>query len=247
MFSKNVICASVFTGVYDVNRREMLLQDDFSIIEKWYNSILDIGLSGFVFHNGFSEHTIAKYQSESIQFIKVGFDGQLNANVFRYLVYEDFLKRYRHSIEHIFFTDIGDVELIKNPFEDAFFLQNSDAIFCGDEVDVLDNPWMREHCTHLRNLIPGFSDFEEKNKSQTLLNCGIIGGKASLLFSLMQKLSGMHQTITISNKTPYTLDMGAFNFIVRTQFPDKIIHGFPVNTRFKFYETERMDCWFRHK
>lgn len=246
-FPKNIICASIFTGVYDVNRNEMLLQDDFSIVEKWYNAIHHIGLNGIIFHNNFSAETISKYQSNSIRFIKVEFNDKFNGNVYRYLVYYDFLKKYGNQIENLFFTDIGDVEVIKSPFDDPYFLQNTSAIFCGDEVEVLNNEWMREHCTHLRKLIPDFSDFEEKNKSQALLNCGIIGGKTSLLLLLMKELARIHTTFTVSNKTPYTLDMGAFNYIVRTLFSEKVIHGFPVNTRFKNYETDRVDCWFTHK
>jgi hypothetical protein len=247
MFAKNLICASIFTGIYDVNRNETLLQDDFSIVEKWYNSIHSIGLNGIIFHNTFSEETIARYQSNQIQFIKVDFNAQLNGNVYRYIVYDDFLKKYGNEIENIFFTDIGDVEVIKNPFNDPYFTQNTNAIFCGDENNLLHNEWMHEHSTHLRNLIPDFSDYEEKNKSKTLLNCGIIGGKTSLLILLMKELTRIHTTFTISNKTPYTLDMGAFNYTLRTLFSDKIIHGTPVNTVFKSYETNRLDCWLRHK
>jgi hypothetical protein len=247
MFHKNVICASIFTGVYDVNRNEMLFQDDFSIVEKWYHSIQNSGLNGIIFHNNFSDETIAKCQSNAIQFIKVDFNGKLNGNVYRYIVYYDFLKKYGNQIENIFFTDIGDVEVIKSPFDDPYFQQNANAIFCGDEVAILDNEWMYAHCTHLRNSIANFADFEKKYKSEVLLNCGIIGGKASLLLLLMKELSRIHNTVTASNQTPYTLDMGAFNYIARTAFSEKIIHGFPVNTRFKAFETNRIDCWFRHK
>jgi hypothetical protein len=41
--------------------------------------------------------------------------------------------------------------------------------------------------------------------------------------------------------------MGAFNYLIRTQFNDRFLHGFPINTEFKAYQTEREDCWFRHK
>lgn len=246
-FPKNVICASIFTGVYDVNRNEMLVQDDFSIVENWYNAIHNLGLNGVIFHNNFSNETVSAYQSTTVQFIKVDFNNKLNGNVYRYIVYDDFLRKYGNQIDNIFFTDIGDVEVIKSPFDDPYFLQHTEAIFCGDEVEVLENEWMREHCTHLRNLIPDFADFEKNNKSKTLLNCGIIGGKTSLMLLLMKELAAIHQTFTISNQTKYTLDMGAFNYAVRKLFAEKIIHGFPVNTRFKHFESNRMDCWFRHK
>jgi hypothetical protein len=171
----------------------------------------------------------------------------LNANVYRYLVYLDFLKKHQFEVEHVFFTDIADVEVVKNPFTDPFFVQNPKSLFCGDEDEVLDNPWMKDHCTHLRNLIPEFLGFEERDKDEILLNCGVIGGNTDTMLTMLQELSKIHSTITISNETPFTLDMGAFNFVARTKFQDRIKHGFPVNTRFKSYESNRVDCWFRHK
>jgi hypothetical protein len=57
----------------------------------------------------------------------------------------------------------------------------------------------------------------------------------------------IHQFANIDNKTAFTGDMGAFNYIARTQFNNQLIHGAPVNTLFKGYENDREDCWFRHK
>lgn len=245
--SGNLICASLFTGVFDVNRSEMLPEDDFQLIEKWCSSIQKLGLQGIVFHNTFSEKTISERENEHIHFIRVDFQTKLNANVYRYLVYLDFLKKFGHQIQNIFFTDIADVEVVKNPFTDLLFTQNPNSLFCGDEEELLDNPWMKDHCKHLRNLIPEFSDFEEINKAEVLLNCGVIGGQTTVMLSILEVLSLIHSTITISNETPFTLDMGAFNFVARTKFGDRLKHGFPVNTRFKSYESQRTDCWFRHK
>lgn len=246
-FSGNLICASLFTGVFDVNRSELLPEDDFRLIEKWCLSIQNLGLKGVVFHNNFSEKTISEVENENIQFHKVEFKTKLNANVYRYLVYLDFLKKYGLQIQNIFFTDIADVEVVKNPFTDPLFTQNPYGFFCGDEEELLDNPWMKDHCTHLRNLVAEFSEFEVRNKAEKLLNCGVIGGETDTMLSLLQELSQIHSTITISNQTPFTLDMGAFNFVARTRFADRLKHGFPINTRFKGYEAERIDCWFRHK
>jgi len=242
-----IICASLFTGNYDVNRNELLADDDFQIIEKWVQSIIKLDLNGIIFHNNFSEQTIKTYQNKNIQFVKVAFDTVLNANVYRYVVYNNFLKAYAEEIKSVFVTDIADVEVIKNPFDQPHFLENPDSLFCGDELEILDNEWMNNHNTHLRNSIEGFANYEAENKQKTLLNCGIIGGNLQTMLTLTNNLSNIHSQITIHNQTAYTLDMGAFNYIARTQFADQLIHGAPVNTQFKSYETERIDCWFRHK
>lgn len=246
-FPGNLICASLFTGVFDVNRGEMLPIDDFQIIERWCSSIQKLGLQGVVFHNNFSENIISENGNDNIHFIRVDFQTKLNANVYRYLVYFDFLKKYENQIQNVFFTDIADVEVVKNPFSDSFFTENPESLFCGDEEESFDNPWIRDHCTHLRNLIPEFEEFEEKNKTATLLNCGVIGGKREVILPMMEELARIHSRYTISNRTPFTLDMGAFNFVARRSFSGRLKHGFPINTRFKGYEAERSNCWFRHK
>jgi len=41
--------------------------------------------------------------------------------------------------------------------------------------------------------------------------------------------------------------MGAFNYLMRTKYNNEVKHGEPINTVFKMYESERTDCWFKHK
>jgi hypothetical protein len=245
--AKQVICATLLTGVYDVNRNEALAEDQFSLIKEWYHSIIDLQLHGIIFHNSFSDETVAQYQNQYIKFIKVSYDGSINPNAYRYLIYNDFLRANEGKIEQLFVTDIADVVVLQNPFIQPLFIQNPDLLFCGDEQETLANPWMQQHNSHLRNHITSFAEYESANQNKTLLNCGIIGGHFELMQSLMQQLSQIHNTYTIHNKTAFTLDMGAFNFIARTQFGENLKHGTPINTIFKQYEKNRSDCWFRHK
>ena len=244
---QQIICATLLTGVYDVNRNELLAEDQFDIIKDWYNAIIKLQLKGIVFHNTFSEKTVKTYQNKNVSFIKVHYDAQYNANVYRYFIYKDFLEANADKIDHVFVTDIADVEVIKNPFTDPLFLNHPETLFCGDEPEILNNEWMQNHSTHLRNSMAGFASYEEENKNQTLLNCGIIGGSVKVMKTLMDELVNIHATYTIHNKSPYTLDMGTFNYVARTHFGQHLQHGQPVNTVFKQYQTTRSDCWFRHK
>lgn len=244
--SLDVVCATFLTGLYDVNRNEVIAPNDFNKVKAWYDSIVELKMNAIIFHNNFSEEVVARYTTENIEFIKVDFDTRFNANIYRYLIYEDFFQKHKDVIRNVFVTDITDVVVLKNPFESEHFRQNSGALFCGDEEKCLDDEWMNAHSTHLRNNIDVFASFEETNKVSKLLNCGIIGGSISIMISLMEQLSFLHKTHSLTNDTAYTLDMGAFNFIARTQFEGRIIHGNPVNTIFKEYENNR-DCWFRHK
>ncbi len=242
----NLILASLLTGVYDVNRNENIPSDNFDTIKDWYNSIICLKLNAIVFHNNLSVETVSKYQNEYVQFIQHDLDKSYNANIYRYIIYHNFLTQYKAFISNVFVTDITDVELINNPFIQPLFMQNTDGLFCGDENKMLDNEWMKEHSTHFRDKVPGFKEYEEEFKNNTLLNCGIIGGSIKVMHRLMEQLSLLHKTYSTTNTTAYTLDMGAFNFITRTQFK-YIVHGEPVNTIFKMYERERVDCWLRHK
>ena len=103
------------------------------------------------------------------------------------------------------------------------------------------------HSSNLRNNIADYADYENQFKHETLLNCGIIGGSAPLMLDFLDRLCAIHEQANAENRTAYTGDMGAFNYLARTKFNQLIRHGAPVNTVFKLYETERMDCWFRHK
>jgi hypothetical protein len=179
--------------------------------------------------------------------VRVEHNPRFNPNVFRYWVYNDFLQHHIQHFTNIFITDIGDVVVVQNPFIHPHFITNPEALFCGDEPKTLDDEWMWAHSTHLRSNIADFATYESQFKQEALLNCGIIGGSASLMFNFIQQLCVLHERSNCDNHTAYTGDMGAFNYLARTQFNDRIKHGTPVNTTFKQYETERNDCWFRHK
>lgn len=244
--NKNLILATYLAGIYDVNRNEVLEKDEINIIKAWAESIIKLGLHAVVFHNNLSEKSVAKYRS-NISFVKVVFNEKYNTNIFRYFLYNNFIKENKAVIENIFFTDITDVVVVKNPFSQYTFINNANSIFCGDEPKILNNEWMHNHSAHLRNNINGFALYEENFKNATLLNCGIIGGSITIILPFLEKLCLIHETYNTDNNTAYTGDMGAFNYLIRTQYNKNIIHGTPINTIFKMYESSRIDCWFRHK
>jgi hypothetical protein len=240
----NLILATYLAGIYDVNRNETLQGDDISIIEAWAESIVRLGLRGVVFHNSLTENNTAKYGG-NITFVKVEFNEKYNTNIFRYFLYNNFLKN--NKIDNVFITDITDVVVLNNPFTQLLFINNSNKIFCGDEPKLLGNEWMINHSTHLRSKINDYALYEENFKRATLLNCGIVGGSAQIIQPFLEKLCSIHENYNTDNTSAYTGDMGAFNYLVRTHYNEHMLHGAPVNTIFKMYETARMDCWFRHK
>ena len=245
--NKNLIFAALFTGVYDVNRNETLQENNFSLIEDWYQSIIALKLDAIVFHNTFNEATVQNFENDHIKFKYVPLQSNFNPNIFRYFAYLNYILANKQAIANIFITDITDVTVVKNPFKETFFIDNSNKLFCGDEPKLLTNEWMYEHNTHLRNSITNFEIYESTYAKEVLLNCGIIGGSIKTMTTLISEIVQLHSLYNSTNKSPFTLDMGVFNYVARTIFPEKILHGPPINTAFKAYQVERRDCWFRHK
>ncbi len=243
----DVIMACHITGAYDVNRNTTLDNDKYELVRDWAESVAKQQLQGIIFHNNFTLETCEKFKNDYISFIKIDYNNQFNPNVYRYFVYNDFLQNHIQFFKNIFATDITDVTLLNNPFIDSYFIENPTAIFCGDEPKTLNNDWMRDHSTNLRNNISDYVEYESKFGSETLLNCGVIGSKAQIFFDFIKRLCAIHEYANSENQTAFTGDMGAFNYLARTQFNSHLIHGAPVNTVFKIYENERQDCWFKHK
>ena len=243
----NLVMACHLTGIYDVNRGQTLPDDDYNMLKEWAASLTELHISGIVFHNNLSEDTCTAHENQYIKFIKVQHDATYNPNVYRYFVYRDFLQENANQINSCFITDVTDVVAVSDPFADLLFVNDTNRLFCGDEPKCLDNDWMHDHSAHLRSRIADYADYEEANRTAPLLNCGIIGGHIEVMKPFVDKLSHIHQTYNRDNQTTYTGDMGAFNYLARTQYNNRLCHGAPVNTVFKAFETGRKDCWFRHK
>jgi hypothetical protein len=242
-----LILACHFTGIFDVNRQSVLMDDDFSLVQNWVDSILNLDLTAVLFHNNFSENTCAQHAHPNLHFIRVEFPNTFNPNVFRYFVYQEFIELHLAQVSAFFVTDVGDVTVCLNPFVQPLFLNNPNALFCGDEPKTLQNDWMYEHGTHFRAQMPDYAAFEAEFANAPLLNCGVFGGITLVMRAFLAGLCAVHARFNDDNRTAFTGDMGAFNYCVRRHWNDRVLHGAPVNTVFKGYEVDRRDCWFRHK
>jgi hypothetical protein len=244
---EQIIMGCLLTGIHDVNRNTILQNDDYSLIKDWADSIIDLNLQGIIFHNNFSAETCLKYENTNIHFIQIKYDAAFNPNIYRYFIYKDFLDKQKDKINKVFCTDMSDVTILKNPFEQTLFLSNPNKVFCGDEPKKLNDEWMREHAAHLRNNIPGYAAYEETFKEEQLLNCGVIGGDIKVMQEFIVSLTDIHEAYNQNNQTAFTGDMGAFNYLARTKYNNLLCHGEPVNTVFKAFENYNETCWFRHK
>ena len=242
-----IIMGCLFTGIHDVNRNTILKKDDYSLVKEWADSIVSLNLRGVIFHNNFSEKTCLKFENENIHFIHVKHNAAFNPNINRYFIYKDFLEKNKENIKDIFCTDISDVVLLKDPFKQPLFLSNPNKVFCGDEPKKLNDEWMLQHATHLRNRVPNYVEYEEAFKNKQLLNCGIIGGNIKIMQEFILTLTEIHEKYNHDNHTAFTGDMGAFNYLARTKYNNELFHGEPVNTVFKAFDKNNSNCWFKHK
>jgi len=245
--NENIIMACFFTGVFDVNGDVTYADDDIDKIKEWMDSIINLRLSGIVFHNAFSDKRVNEFENEYIKFIKVEECKGFYPSAYRYFVYRDFLQKYSSEFSNVFITDILDVVVLKNPFIQELYLSNRNNFFCGDELTTADCEWMRNHNAHLRKKIPDYLYYEDKYRNHTLLNAGIIGGSINLMKPLIEEMASIHEQYNYDNNINYTGDMGVVNYLLRKKYNNRLIHGDPVNTKYKFFEIERNDCWFRHK
>lgn len=72
---------------------------------------------------------------------------------------------------------------------------------------------MKSHSEHLRSKIKDYAEYEEKFNENVLSNCGIIGGNIKVMKAFIQKIALINEQYNDDNKTAFTGDMGAFNYL----------------------------------
>lgn len=240
----NFIASSLFTTCIDplTNKK---WNPSLNIAQNWYESgleVVDKNTKLLIFYDELEPSFMDIYNNPSIIFIKVEDCNQYNPYDYRWLIYHNFITHNREQIDNIFFTDISDVIIRKNPFH---FIQKG-YIYAGDEYfHPWENWWALERNPYYNKKISDFNDIYEKNKSNVFLNAGIIGGDINVISAFLDKMKG-YTELTL-NKPYDTTDMVLFNFVLSKYFYSNLKHGEPINSKFKLNETHRDDVWFIHK
>ena len=157
----------------------------------------------------------------------------------RWLSIRDYLLAHR-EIERLWCVDATDVEMLHNPFPEMGW-----QLYCGSEPEQVGCPWMRAH-----HHGPTMEQFLARYGHRTLINPGLLGGPRRELLALVGAMLSTYQDMEhqrfYAGAAAYgALDMGLFNLVGYTQFPQQIHFGPRVHTRFKAYE--RSSAWWRHK
>lgn len=233
----NYIFTTYLTKGNDPQRTIKWKEDDFHTIKEFYESVLTHDLDCLIFHDSLSELFINTYQTDKIKFIYSN-SSDLNLIDIRWILYKNYLETH-NEIENLFCLDISDVIIQNNPF---FYIDNQ-KIYCGDEEQINEQSnWMLHNYDCLNN--QEIKNNDQNYLKQKILNAGIVGGSRDIILIIINK---MVEILKKSNIKYTTVDMAVLNYVLYTYFPNKIVHGYPVNTIYNQYEKDNYTAWFKHK
>jgi hypothetical protein len=233
----NFVLTTYFTSEKDPQSSNIWSNDDFTIIKKFYDSIVEHDLNCIILIDNSSDAFIEKYKTDKIQFVRCDSSG-LNMIDIRWKLYHDLLSQ-NTDISSAFFLDVSDVVILKNPFN---YIQ-PDKIYCGDEEIInQESQWMLRRYKLLSN--KEIDNELKKYLDKKVINAGILGGNRDYLIDITGKISNL---LLHSKITHTTVDMCAFNHVLYTYYRTNLVHGLPVNTVFRADDSDNKIAWFKHK
>lgn len=145
--------------------------------------------------------------------------------------YAEYLYLRDSDLDVAWLVDATDVQMLENPFDK---MQPS-TLYSGDEDGkIRNNQWMTKQ-TKTSNIRRAFY-----NTNAQILNCGLVGGSRKMLMALCRDL---WEVYTDTNMV-YEVEMPIYNYLLLDK---PVVHGAPVNTKFKQYEKDTVGIWFAHK
>lgn len=187
----------------------------------------------------FNDCFVDSVNSEYIQFENTLPSKTHSPNVYRWIVYHEWMQK--NEFEKCWMVDSTDVVLLKNPFT----IIEKGKLYCGDECDMkTDNNWMRKNQEkHFR--IKDYRSVIEEYANETLINCGLVGGHADIIYPLVETWADIHKNKTVGLR--YSTDMAIFNYVARKYYNNVLVHGEKINTKFKHEETNNKKAIWKHK
>lgn len=234
MFKNPVVLASYFNYKEDPQRK-IKWNCDYSKVLTLVKSVVEKEININIFNDCFEDTPYF----EKCSWEKIKVNTSFNPNVFRHFVNLDYLKKNKENISFVFMVDSTDVEMLKNPFPEM----KDGLIYVGSELQKVGCKWMQENQGQFLK-ITDYNEIIEKNKNETLINCGIIGGEVSVIINFLEKLTSYHSEY--SRNLVSSSDMSIFNYTIWKHFKEKIEYGTKVNTKFKKNERNEVS-WWKHK
>lgn len=209
--------------------------DEFVRMQLWYDTLIKVGCEAVIFHDELSEGFTRKHTCDSVVFEQYKLATPRSVNDERYQCYYNYLLRHP-EIERVFMLDLFDIEFFSNPFDlfdDAQF-----DIYCGGDEGEYNDKLNRDKMTRAF----GAAFYEDRIK----LNAGVCGGNRAQIMQLLESMIAVFDRLTDEGEL-FNLNMAIFNKCVYDLFDaDKIMYGYPLNSRFKKYESSG-NFALRHK
>lgn len=163
-------------------------------------------------------------------------DTSINPYFQRWISYRSWLMVNKMKYENVFCVDGTDVLILKPPMWEEI----GNSIFVGDENSILDDPggWMRSRHPGERMNV-----FLDAVGSRQMLNAGVLGGSLQSVCDFIKEIVNFYTELGQDN---HVTDMGAFNYVARTFFNNRLRYGREVTTSFKS-EEKNAYSWIKHK
>lgn len=161
----------------------------------------------------------------------------------RWLQYFHWLRDHP-EVGWVWCVDGTDVEMLRTPFADM----EPGTLYVGSEPSTLRNAWMLKNHPDRK-----INTFMQDHPDLQLLNAGLVGGDRETVMAFCQSMCKEwfddHIEFIFGWETERLGigDMGAFQWVTRNRFSDKLSYGPHVNTVFKANETNNTTAWFKHK
>jgi glycosyltransferase involved in cell wall biosynthesis len=232
----NVILTCFFTKVKDTQREnEAPMKADKGLLKPLIDSMK--GQRIIVLTDCFKNE-----MEDGAEYVEV--ETSLNNVYFqRWVNYYQYLLQNKEKINQVFIVDGTDVQMLNNPF----LSMEAGKLYVGDEAEKTGCEWLEKYHPHKM-----IQEFIKQNENKVLLNAGLIGGDIEVIMSFINKFLAFYfQSVSDSyfykdRPDAGVFDMGLFNYIARTHFADRLVHGTQVNTVFKAEKANNVS-WFKHK
>jgi hypothetical protein len=220
----NLVVTTLLTSHVDPQRGDRW-PSDISLLDELLDSLAAHDVAAVVLHDR-PLHT----DRDGVELVAVAAGG--NPYFHRWKVIADLLvsPSYRNLIgdDAVWCVDGTDVVMLRPPFS----AMTPGALHIGSECSTLSDPWLAPNHPSVRELVAA-------NPDGILYNAGVLGGDRAhvLRFAACLAACDPGQDMT---------DMGVINDLAHI-WPELLVTGEPVHTRFKGYEHDHASAWWRHK
>jgi len=232
----DIILSSYYTTKPDPQKDKYINNNNFEYIKYFYNSIKKHNLNCVIFHDNLNDNFIDMYTTDKILFIKINLDQykRTSLNDIRFYVYYEYIKN--NDINNVIFTDISDVIVINNPFDN--YIQKNYIYICKDRNRTLNHYWVKNKIEQAYNK----SIFNDISMDNILLNAGVIGGYKDIIIKFLKLVLAEFENTNLKSNA----NMPVINYIIHKYFKYMYICGYPFCSEF-FKNEIRNDVYFKHK